>query len=164
MGETAPLTSARCIQLASFTHTSPTGMEPDRAARTAGGGRGLFCAAHTAASSRRILPAFVWIVALVSGSRSRTYPPNEGEWGARGGRGVVVGDATPAEGGTACGPRTPQDGSACWFSSTLDCFLSFLYLFCRQEVMPPRRTPPSHLSFSLSFLLWWVFWFVDESA
>lgn len=72
-----------CSHLASFTHTSPTGMEPHRSARTAGGGRGLFCAARTAANSRRILPVFVWIVALVSGSRSRTYPPNEGEYAER---------------------------------------------------------------------------------
>ncbi|XP_011614833.1 ephrin type-A receptor 4-like [Takifugu rubripes] len=75
-------------------------MEPDRAARTAGGGRGLFCAAHTAASSRRMLPAFVWIVALVSGSRSRTYPPNEVTLlDTRTAPGELKWAASPSEGG-----------------------------------------------------------------
>ncbi|TNM97813.1 hypothetical protein fugu_014059 [Takifugu bimaculatus] len=75
-------------------------MEPDRAARTAGGGRGLFCAAHTAAGSRRMLPAFVWIVALVSGSRSRTYPPNEVTLlDTRTAPGELKWAASPSEGG-----------------------------------------------------------------
>ncbi|TWW72676.1 Ephrin type-A receptor 4 [Takifugu flavidus] len=75
-------------------------MEPGRAARTAGGGRGLFCAAHTAAGSRRMLPAFVWIVALVSGSRSRTYPPNEVTLlDTRTAPGELKWAASPSEGG-----------------------------------------------------------------
>lgn len=131
-----------CSHSASFTHTSPTGMEPHRSARTAGGGRGLFCAAHTAANSRRILPAFVWIVALVSGSRSRTYPPNEGEYG---------GDAATrhAEGGHA-GERPGTVAQVCtaqlqhWNTERLHCrfWVFSVEKLCQREPPPRLSLPP----------------------
>ena len=83
--ETAPVSAAASNSLShlgSFTHTFPTGMEPLQPAaaqRTANGGqRTRF---HMAANARRIFSAFIWIITLVSSSRTRIYPPNEGECG-----------------------------------------------------------------------------------
>lgn len=145
-----------CSRSASFTHTSPTGMEPRRSVRTAGGGRGLFCAANIAANSRRILPAFVWIVALVSGSRSRTYPPNEGECG---------GASTPAERGLravrerlrtvarVCTAQQPRHwNTEGFFSAVCASFMS------RSYATKKTQSPPLLLSLSYSgeFFCFWM--------
>uniref|UniRef100_A0A4W6EQQ1 receptor protein-tyrosine kinase n=2 Tax=Lates TaxID=8186 RepID=A0A4W6EQQ1_LATCA len=52
-------------------------MEPLQPARRANGGHTRFHTAHMAANLRRIFYTFVWIIALVSSSRTRIYPPNE---------------------------------------------------------------------------------------
>lgn len=70
-----------CLHLGSFTHTFPTGMEPHRPARTANGRRGRLYAAYMAVNLRRLIFTLIWIITLVSSSRTRTYPPNEGECG-----------------------------------------------------------------------------------
>lgn len=84
MWETAPASAAASNSLShlgSFTHTFPTGMERLQPARTANGEHTRFHAAHMAANLRRIFSTFVWIITLVSSSRTRIYPPNEGECG-----------------------------------------------------------------------------------
>uniref|UniRef100_A0AAQ5ZQN5 receptor protein-tyrosine kinase n=1 Tax=Amphiprion ocellaris TaxID=80972 RepID=A0AAQ5ZQN5_AMPOC len=63
--------------LGSFTHTFPTGMEPLQPARRANGGRTRFHSAHMAANLWRTLSTSIWIITLVSSSRTRIYPPNE---------------------------------------------------------------------------------------
>lgn len=70
-----------CLHLGSFTHTFPTGMKPHRPARGANGSHARFHATHMAAHLRRIFATFIWMITLVSSSRTRTYPPNEGEYG-----------------------------------------------------------------------------------
>ncbi|GLD58641.1 receptor-type tyrosine-protein phosphatase S-like isoform X3 [Lates japonicus] len=52
-------------------------MEPLQPARRANGEHTRFHTAHMAANLRRIFYTFVWIIALVSSSRTRIYPPNE---------------------------------------------------------------------------------------
>nr|XP_046265267.1 ephrin type-A receptor 4-like isoform X3 [Scatophagus argus] len=53
-------------------------MEPHQAARRASGSHTrVDAAAHMAASVQRIFPTFIWIITLVSSSRTRVYPPNE---------------------------------------------------------------------------------------
>lgn len=84
MRETAPASAAASNSLShlgSFTHTFPTGMERLQPARRANGEHTRFHAAHMAANLRRIFSTFVWIITLVSSSRTRIYPPNEGECG-----------------------------------------------------------------------------------
>ena len=84
MWETAPASAAASNSLShlgSFTHTFPTGMERLQPARRANGEHTRFHAAHMAANVRRIFSTFVWIITLVSSSRTRIYPPNEGECG-----------------------------------------------------------------------------------
>lgn len=76
-----PLLHPTCLHLGSFTHTFPTGMKPHRPARRANGRHARFHATHMAAHLRRIVSTFIWIITLVSSSRTRTYPPNEGEYG-----------------------------------------------------------------------------------
>uniref|UniRef100_A0A8P4GPB8 receptor protein-tyrosine kinase n=1 Tax=Dicentrarchus labrax TaxID=13489 RepID=A0A8P4GPB8_DICLA len=52
-------------------------MEPLQPARRANGEHTRFHAAHMAANLRRIFSTFIWIITLVSSSRTRIYPPNE---------------------------------------------------------------------------------------
>lgn len=78
MVETAPESAAASNWLshsASFTLTFPTGMEPQQPERRGSAQR----AAHMAARLWRLFLTFTWIIALVSSSRTRIYPPNEGE-------------------------------------------------------------------------------------
>ncbi|KAM3603808.1 uncharacterized protein V6R79_002405 [Siganus canaliculatus] len=57
-------------------------MEPHRPTRTASGEHARFhTVAHMAANLRRIFSTFIWIITLVSSSRTRIYPQNEGECG-----------------------------------------------------------------------------------
>lgn len=84
--ETAPLSAAAVSNslshLGSFTHTFPTGMEPLQLARRGANGQHTRChSAHMAAHLWRIYSTFIWILPLVSSSRTRIYQPNEGEWG-----------------------------------------------------------------------------------
>lgn len=76
-----PLLHPTCLHLGSFTHTFPTGMKPHRPARGANGRHARSQATHMAAHLRRAFATFIWIITLVSSSRTRTYPPNEGEFG-----------------------------------------------------------------------------------
>ncbi|KAM3866286.1 ephrin type-A receptor 4-like [Diretmus argenteus] len=52
-------------------------MEPRQPARRAHGEHARFHAAQMAAELRRICSAFIWIITVVSTSRTRIYPPNE---------------------------------------------------------------------------------------
>ncbi|XP_038574137.1 ephrin type-A receptor 4-like isoform X3 [Micropterus salmoides] len=52
-------------------------MEPLRAARRANGEHTRFHTAHMAANLWRLFPTLIWIITLVSSSRTRIYPPNE---------------------------------------------------------------------------------------
>uniref|UniRef100_A0A3P8TKR1 receptor protein-tyrosine kinase n=1 Tax=Amphiprion percula TaxID=161767 RepID=A0A3P8TKR1_AMPPE len=52
-------------------------MEPLQPARRANGGRTRFHSAHMAANLWRTLSTSIWIITLVSSSRTRIYPPNE---------------------------------------------------------------------------------------
>lgn len=54
-------------------------MEPHRPARSANGGHARFPATHMASNLRRAYFTSIWIITFVSSSRTRTYPPNEGE-------------------------------------------------------------------------------------
>lgn len=69
-------------------------MEPLQPARRANGEHTRFHTAHMAANLRRIFATLIWIITLVSSSRTRIYPPNEGEWG--GNRPTIVGFSAPA--------------------------------------------------------------------
>lgn len=80
----------------SFTHTFPTGMERHQPARGANRELAGFQAAHMAAKLWRTLSASIWILTLASSSRTRIYPPNEGECGRN--------EGPCAHGG--CGART----------------------------------------------------------
>lgn len=59
-------------------------MEPLQPARRADGEHTRFHAAHMAANLRRIFSTFIWIITMVTSSRTRIYPPNEGECGGNG--------------------------------------------------------------------------------
>uniref|UniRef100_A0A8D3CF46 receptor protein-tyrosine kinase n=1 Tax=Scophthalmus maximus TaxID=52904 RepID=A0A8D3CF46_SCOMX len=76
-------------------------MEPPRPARRASGGRAHFHAARLmAATLRRILYTSAWMVTLVSGSRTRIYPPSEVTLlDTRTVPGELKWAASPAEGG-----------------------------------------------------------------
>ncbi|TKS79993.1 Ephrin type-A receptor 4-A [Collichthys lucidus] len=52
-------------------------MEPLQPARRANGEHARFHGAHMAANLRRIFSTLIWIITLVSSSRTRIYPPNE---------------------------------------------------------------------------------------
>ncbi|XP_035526333.1 ephrin type-A receptor 4-like [Morone saxatilis] len=78
-------------------------MEPLQPARRANGEHTRFHAAHMAANLRRIFFAFIWIITLVSSSRTRIYPPNEVTLlDTRTVPGELKWAASPSEGGVTC--------------------------------------------------------------
>lgn len=173
--ETAPVSAAASNSLShlgSFTHTFPTGMEPLEPARRANGEHARFhTSAHMAANMWRTFSTFIWIVTLVSSSRTRIYPPNEGKWGGRkrwwrwetrSGFPLVDGGRDAA----ACAPCASRrmeksrakmhDTSKVGFLG--DCHSFWRFLMVSDRVAPPRSSATCSL---FPWLSWKIFCFFD---